>query len=40
MKYACLVCMAETHRTASVLTLDSDFKHYRRLDRTRIPLLR
>lgn len=36
---ACLVRMSELSDDASVLTLDSDFRIYRRLGRQAIPLL-
>lgn len=36
---ACLVRMTEERRTSRVLTLDSDFRHYRRLGRQVIPLI-
>lgn len=36
---ACLVRMSELSRDASVLTLDSDFRIYRRLGRQAIPLV-
>ncbi|MHB8523565.1 MAG: hypothetical protein ACYDH9_22805 [Limisphaerales bacterium] len=37
---ACLVRMAELHRSAVILTLDRDFTIYRKHRRQRIPLLR
>jgi predicted nucleic acid-binding protein len=36
---ACLVRMAEVHTTSPVLTLDSDFRIYRKTGRTVIPTL-
>jgi predicted nucleic acid-binding protein len=36
---ACLVRMAELHHDAFVLTLDSDFRIYRKHRRRQIPLL-
>lgn len=36
---ACLVRMAETHPQATVLTLDTDFRVYRRSGRLAIPVL-
>jgi len=36
---ACLVRMSETHPRARILTLDRDFKRYRRLGRQVIPLI-
>jgi predicted nucleic acid-binding protein len=36
---ACLVRMTEEHRASKVLTLDGDFRHYRRLGRQVIPLI-
>lgn len=36
---ACLVRMSEMHRDCSVLTLDSDFLHYRRFGRQVIPVM-
>ena len=37
---ACLVRMSETFRDCTVLTIDSDFLHYRRFGRQVIPLLK
>lgn len=36
---ACLIRLSELHEPYRVLTLDSDFRIYRRHDRTAIPLL-
>jgi predicted nucleic acid-binding protein len=36
---ACLVRMAEQHTTSSVLTLDTDFRIYRKSGRTVIPTI-
>ena len=36
---ACLVRMTEARRHAKLLTLDSDFRRYRRLGRQVIPLI-
>lgn len=36
---ACLVRMTELHTTARVLTLDSDFRVYRRFSRQTVPVL-
>jgi uncharacterized protein len=36
---ACLVCMTEQKRDCKLLTLDSDFKIYRRFERQVIPLI-
>jgi predicted nucleic acid-binding protein len=36
---ACLVCMTEAKRDCKLLTLDSDFKIYRRFERQVIPLI-
>jgi predicted nucleic acid-binding protein len=36
---ACLVCMTEQKRDCQLLTLDSDFRIYRRFERQTIPLI-
>jgi predicted nucleic acid-binding protein len=36
---ACLVCMTEQKRDCRLLTLDSDFRVYRRFERQTIPLI-
>jgi predicted nucleic acid-binding protein len=36
---ACLVCMTESKRDCRLLTLDSDFRIYRRFERQTIPLI-
>ena len=36
---ACLVRMSELHRDCHVLTLDQQFKHYRRFGRQVVPLI-
>jgi len=36
---ACLVCMTEAKRDCQLLTLDSDFRVYRRFERQTIPLI-
>ena len=36
---ACLVRMSELHRDCRILTLDADFKFYRRFNRQVIPLI-
>jgi predicted nucleic acid-binding protein len=36
---ACLVRMSELHEAASIVTLDGDFRLYRRRGRQAIPLL-
>lgn len=36
---ACLVAMTEEHRHRKLMTLDSDFRIYRRFERQRVPLI-